>query len=197
MMIRILILVVSIFVASCGQETPYTVHNIALSPQTIPSFITNKKNLALQVADTRTDAVVGYRRFGFEKESPVIVQDTGPVLLAALERDLRSAGFNPVSYNIGSNTSLDVKIINISYENKGRVITGNQKTIIRVQAIAKNGTNIMTRNFDTKSFDTDLMRPSQSHQATLIDKGVSTALEKVVAKILTDVQFMTFLQQGA
>lgn len=197
MMMRILILAMSIFVASCGQEKPYTVNNIALSPQTIASFVTNKKNLGLQVADTRSDAVVGYRRFGFEKESPVIVQDTGPVLLAALERDLRNAGFNPVPYNMGSNTSLDIKIIDISYENKGRVITGNQKTIIRVQAIAKNGTNIMTRNFDTKSFDNDLMRPSQSHQATLIDKGVSSALEKVVAKILTDVQFMTFLQQGA
>lgn len=183
-----------LLLSACGQETSYKVSHIAIAPQTVSSYMGATQDLPLQVTDTRTNAVVGYHRFGFEKESPVIVPDMATYLLNALQTDLRNIGLKATAYNFNASPALDIKITSISYENKGRVITGDEQLLIRAEATANKNGRVMTKIFESKSYDQDLMIPSVTRQKENIDKGVSKGLEKIVYKIINDHELINFIR---
>lgn len=191
----ICLLLPMLFLASCAQERSYTVKNLLIYPQIEAKYYTdNMQNIGLQVTDKRQDAVVGMKRFGFEAESPIIVLDTARPILTAFEKELLKLGFHATAFYETSDLSLDVRLLDIAYNKKARVVSGDQKMTIKAEVIAHRNGQAVTRYYEILSYDSDLIRPSATYQLKQIDYNISEGLAALIHKILTDQSLLEFLK---
>ncbi|MEM6604087.1 MAG: YajG family lipoprotein [Pseudomonadota bacterium] len=195
---RILSLFIAIFALSligCAQERPYQVTNLILGSQLQGrGYITEEIELGLQVSDMRTNQHIGYRRFGFEKESPIHLDNVAPAMLKTLTEDLKQLGFQPVSYGVLNKRSMDVQILSVHYDKKARVVAGEEKIIIKADVVVKKEEQYLQRSFEISHVDNDFFKPSATHQNQQIDETLSRSLEKIIHKIVNDGQIIAFLR---
>ena len=178
----------------CGSKEPVIVKDIQMPPRYVPNNMSQGINLGLRVTDARVTTVAGQKRFGFESGTDIIIPDLAQPILDSLMPDLQSRGFVPVAFGTSDGRSLDIRILDVSYNNKGRVIAGSQDITIKLEAEARNNNNTMKRAFVTESSDTDFMVPSDSRQSEDIRLAISKVLAQATAKIVNDAELTYFLQ---
>ena len=184
-----------LFLTSCAQERSYTLKNLLIDPQiTTIHYTDDVQNIGIQVTDKRSDARVGMKRFGFEKESPILVLDTARPILEAFRKELLKMGLHATSFHETSHLSLDIKLIDIDYNKKARIVSGDEKMTVKAEVVASKNGNTITRYYETVSYDSDLMRPSATYQLKQIDQSISDGLAQLIRKILTDQNLLEFLQ---
>ena len=189
------LLSILLFLTACAQERSYTVKNLLIYPN-IPTqnHASYMQNIGLQVTDKRGEALVGMKRFGFENESPVLVLDTAQPILAAFQKELVKIGFTATAFHETSEPSLDIRLLEIKYNKTARVVSGDEKLIVKAEVVARQGGRVVTRYYETVASDSDLMRPSATYQLKQIDYKISEGIAQLIHKILTDQNLVSFLK---
>lgn len=163
----------------------------ALSPQVIsvqPALVTAglpqdgaSATLALAVADTRGNAIVGYRGGVYATATITMAEDMPAQVQAELSRALATRGFNVVAAGTPSNINLAVEVAALGYNVTQGQVTRTVEVTAAIRARSHGGEVTRTgdyRDTRTKEF---VQPPSEAENSALINEVLLAALQRLLA----------------
>ena len=163
----------------------------ALSPQVIsvhPALDTAalpkdgaSATLTLAVADTRANAIVGYRGGVYETATITMAEDMVARLQAELAKALAARGFRIVSAGTPANVSLTVEVAALGYDVTQGQVTRTVEVASTLRARSQGGETTRTGEYrDTRTREF-VRPPADADNSTLINEVLSAALQRLVA----------------
>ena len=161
----------------------------ALSPQTInidPDINmvdikpVNGSRLVLDVRDSRSNKIVGYRGGIYDTAAITTQDDVSATIHAELARVLKGEGFTIVSKGMPADAILEIDLQKLNYTVKQQNIPWKVEVSAVINARAAAGTRTVSSNFED-SLNKDFPKsPSPSENGKLINGIISKLLQRIM-----------------